>query len=1262
MKKKFLSMIIAIVMVVTIISGTALTASAATTTGITGECTWTFDDSTGTLTISGEGAVGSDQSWIEHVDSITSIVIEDGITSIGTNAFRNISSLESVTLSASVSTIGNTAFYRCSSLETVNYLGKSAPSMGTNVFMGSGLMVVNVPVDYEGDTFGDRDVVKNLVEEPSAPEAEQYFVTFYWGIDYTEELGYIVDKAPMVYDEARGLYTYTVEDAVLKGDGLISAKVYASDKNTVISGVYTGVQLDAYGFSADVSFQPELEIYGLKFGEIRPTAPPEWRNGHVVVLDSNNDIILGKSDQYIQLIPDNGVHTATVENMDAYDGNFFLLIDGVIAGVESITILNDGSTVVFTSDGNVFDYTIVDSETPEPTPTYVAEVNGTSYETLADAISAAKATEDSTLKLLADVTEIIMIDGGTFTLDLNGYSVGGDDFMAFGVYAGEVTIIDSSENKTGSLVGDEYGVYVSGGKVTISGGTINSGYRGVNILNGELNITGGTINGDYHSVYVTGGSVSITGGTINSSFEGVYVDGGTVSIAGGIFNGYYDGVEVASGSAVITGGSFGTKPTAYLAEGYVATLNSETNLYDVAEESAPEITGVAWNDADGDGEVDADEAQYETIYAAIAAAQENEGFVLKLLENIALDATETGIGIEITGGTFTLDLNGHSISNAVLSCILSIGNDANITIADSSADKTGVIAGGTVYAVSVANGGTLSITGGKIRGGNSDVKVLPGGTCQISGGSFNTDPSEFVTESYVATLNNETGMYEVAINPNAPPTNAELEEMIEKLIADLEVTMAELDHAIESKADAEDIAAAIKNVTDIIAALDETYATDAAIADAIAAAKTEITKAYEEALKNEIQDLEDAIAAQVDPDELADAIKNVTDIIAALDETYATDAAIADAIAAAKTEITKAYEEVLKNEIQDLEDAIAAQVDPDELADAIKNVTDIIAALDETYATDAAIADAISKAETDLATAVAALEDHIAKEIEKLQNQIGTNDADFEAINESIGAINALIDALKKADEALDGDISDAVTKAENELKAAQDELKKLIGDVQTNLDNAKAELDKVIADLDAAVKAGDKSLSDEIAALNTALENAKATLAKADADNKAELVSKIEAADATLDAAIKAVQKNLDDVKTALNKAIADGDTALDGKIAALNEALATAKAALEAADTANKTALMTKIDEADVSLDAAIKAVQKNLNDLKAVLEAKDNELAKADAENMAALEEKDAELQTIIILACVISGVALCGSGAFVVWFFLDRKKRI
>ena len=54
------------------------------------------------------------------------VIIPEGVTSIGDSAFRYCNSLTSVTIPASVSSIGSSAFSYCSSLTTVNYNGTTA--------------------------------------------------------------------------------------------------------------------------------------------------------------------------------------------------------------------------------------------------------------------------------------------------------------------------------------------------------------------------------------------------------------------------------------------------------------------------------------------------------------------------------------------------------------------------------------------------------------------------------------------------------------------------------------------------------------------------------------------------------------------------------------------------------------------------------------------------------------------------------------------------------------------------------------------------------------------------------------------------------------------------------------------------------------------------------------------------------------------------------------------------------------------------------
>ena len=84
--------------------------------------TWRL--SNGTLTISGTGAMAdyssyTDVPWYDYHSFIKSIVINDGVTSIGDYAFSDCSSLTSVTIPNSVTSIGTSAFVYCSSLTSV---------------------------------------------------------------------------------------------------------------------------------------------------------------------------------------------------------------------------------------------------------------------------------------------------------------------------------------------------------------------------------------------------------------------------------------------------------------------------------------------------------------------------------------------------------------------------------------------------------------------------------------------------------------------------------------------------------------------------------------------------------------------------------------------------------------------------------------------------------------------------------------------------------------------------------------------------------------------------------------------------------------------------------------------------------------------------------------------------------------------------------------------------------------------------------------
>ena len=116
MKKRILSLIVVLSVIANLIIALPITASAATSGTCGDNLTWTLDDE-GTLTISGTGAMADYTSnsspWYPFNSDITSVLIEDGVTSIGKRAFSYCPSLTEVTIGNGVTSIGESAFEDC---------------------------------------------------------------------------------------------------------------------------------------------------------------------------------------------------------------------------------------------------------------------------------------------------------------------------------------------------------------------------------------------------------------------------------------------------------------------------------------------------------------------------------------------------------------------------------------------------------------------------------------------------------------------------------------------------------------------------------------------------------------------------------------------------------------------------------------------------------------------------------------------------------------------------------------------------------------------------------------------------------------------------------------------------------------------------------------------------------------------------------------------------------------------------------------------
>ena len=142
---KLLSTLLALCMALALLPGTALAAQSS------GKCgdglTWSFRD--GRLAVQGTGAMEdygySAVPWASFRDQITSVVVYDGVSRLGNNAFAGCGSLSEVTIPDSVTSFGGNVFYRCTSLAAVDIPG-GVTSIGDLAFTGcASLTGVTIP-------------------------------------------------------------------------------------------------------------------------------------------------------------------------------------------------------------------------------------------------------------------------------------------------------------------------------------------------------------------------------------------------------------------------------------------------------------------------------------------------------------------------------------------------------------------------------------------------------------------------------------------------------------------------------------------------------------------------------------------------------------------------------------------------------------------------------------------------------------------------------------------------------------------------------------------------------------------------------------------------------------------------------------------------------------------------------------------------------------------------------------------------------------
>ena len=403
-----------------------------------------------------------------------------------------------------------------------------------------------------------------------------------------------------------------------------------------------------------------------------------------------------------------------------------------------------------------------------PAENAVAQVGNVNYANITDAFAAVKGN-GGTLTLLANC-ELPYTAGnrpsgydasGSYTLDLNGHTL--NAWLELKTKESNLTIQDSKGGGKLQAPDNWNALSVNAGSATIKSGTLASSSKGSPIAFGD---------------WEDCGTLTIEGGSFKTGYVYIGYDGGKTVISGGDFHELrVCKVSGKKSNVSISGGTFDTVTLNYgitkediLASGYTFVYRSDgsaasalTNVKVVSEKTANASASLTVN-----GTV----TPYHTFEDALTAAQQTQGGTLSLLNHVTLAQQAY-----VNSGTFTLDLNGHTLTSGALNTLV-VGDGGNLTIQDSkgggvisntSSDNIAVycyvgnvtILGGSFPSKLYWESGTVSLQGGAFRfldsKGGSWLSAIPEGKALKK-----NDDDDSVADASARTIHTATGFYVLA--------------------------------------------------------------------------------------------------------------------------------------------------------------------------------------------------------------------------------------------------------------------------------------------------------------------------------------------------------------------------------------------------------------------------------------------------------------------------------------------------------------------
>lgn len=260
--KKLTAVLLSVILIATAFTSLPVTAQAASadvsagaSSGTTGNCSWSLDDS-GVLTVSGSGAMANySHSSAPWGRAITKVVISSGVTSVGYEAFAGCRSLSNVTIADTVTSIGYEAFADCSALTSVT-IPDSVTTIYDYAFMGcTGLTSVSLGsglTSIGADAFeGCRGLTGITIPDSVTTIGEEAFdgCTGLTSVTIPSGVKTIGDGA---FSNCTGITSVTVPDSVTSlGEGAFSSCTGLTSA-TIGNGV-TGIGEGAFEYCRNLS-------------------------------------------------------------------------------------------------------------------------------------------------------------------------------------------------------------------------------------------------------------------------------------------------------------------------------------------------------------------------------------------------------------------------------------------------------------------------------------------------------------------------------------------------------------------------------------------------------------------------------------------------------------------------------------------------------------------------------------------------------------------------------------------------------------------------------------------------------------------------------------------------------------------------------------------------------------------------------------------------------------------------------------------------